>query len=152
MTLPRLPFDHRRASARRWFGLRAVTVALAFALTVSAASDQVPFNLPKDSAEKSLKRFSEQAGKEVLFASAITRGIRTNPVKGEMRPGEAIDFLLANTGLVAVHDLKTGAYSVRKKTPEEAKNGQRAAQTVSDRPVNLPQSLPANLPKTLQKL
>ena len=87
--------------------------------------------------EKSLKRFSAQTGQEVLFASELTRGVRTNRVKGEMQPREAIDLLLANTGLVAVHDAKTGVYSVRQKTPEESKNGQRAApMTASDRPTS----------------
>lgn len=124
---PASPFELRCAARwlRRVIGLVVATLALAHC--GQAAATKLSFDLPEDSAEKSLKRFSEQAGREVLFASDITRGIRTNSVKGEMPPHEAIDRLLANTGLVAVHEAEEGAYSVRKETPEEAKNGERAA-------------------------
>ena len=73
---------------------------------------RVNFDLPPDVAEASLKRFSSQAGCEVLFAPQITDGVRTNAVKGTMTRGEALRRLLAQTGLVAVADAKTGAFSV----------------------------------------
>ncbi|MGH7957736.1 MAG: TonB-dependent receptor domain-containing protein, partial [Opitutaceae bacterium] len=106
-------------------------MTLASAFNARAAEViRIAFSLPADSVEKSLKRFSEQAGREVLFASQITRGVRANPVKGDLSPREAIDSLLANTGLVAVHDHKTGAFSVRKETDEEARKRQHAAATL----------------------
>lgn len=130
--------------------VRMGTLALVIAGIAGAAVATTSFDLPADSAEKSLKRFSEQAGQEVLFASELTRGVQANRVSGELAPRQAIDLLLANTGLVAVHDPKTGAYSVRKETPEESKKGQRAAQlTASDRPGNQNRRMLAtNLPKT----
>lgn len=120
---------------RHGIGLGAVFLALACALAAAAA--KAHFDLPADAAEKSLKRFSEQSGQEVLFASELTRGVLANRVKGELPPREAIDLLLANTGLVAVHDARTGAFSVRKEDPEEAKKDQRAARiTARVRPMN----------------
>jgi hypothetical protein len=38
----------------------------------------------------------------------LTRGVQANRVNGELAPRQAIDLLLANTGLVAVHHPKTG--------------------------------------------
>ena len=102
-----------------------------------ATDSTVVFDLPVELAERSLKRFSEQSGREVLFASEVTRGIRTNSVRGEMRPADALNQLLANTGLVAVDDGDGGAYSVRKEMPDEAKNGSWAAPTQGRRPRRL---------------
>ena len=137
MPLQAFPIGRWRVSARLLHGVGLFAAALAFAGSALAATATTNFDLPEDSAEKSLKRFSEQAGTEVLFASELVRGVRANRVTGEIPPREAIDRLLANTGLVAVHDAKTGAYSVKKATPEKPKNGQRAAQpTASVRPKN----------------
>ncbi|HEY0968372.1 MAG TPA: TonB-dependent receptor [Opitutaceae bacterium] len=98
--------------------LLAVSLTPAFAAG-AAESVRIAFDLPADSAEASLKRFAEQAGSEVLFASRLTRGVKTNPVKGELSPRDAIDGLLANTGLVAVHDDRTGTFSVRREAAPE---------------------------------
>lgn len=64
------------------------------------------FDLPAEPAEKSLKKFSAQSGLEILFATETTAGVRTNAVKGTFPPHEAIDLMLAGTGLVAT---STGA-------------------------------------------
>ena len=95
------------------------------------------FNLAADTAEKSLKAFSQQSGRGVLFVTDNVRGVRTNLVKGDLTPHEALEMLLRGTGLVGSNDAATGAFAVRRETPEEAKNGQRAAQKTScDRPKN----------------
>lgn len=101
---PRLPFV-----------LGLFTIALPLCSAVAADDTKViNFDLPSDVAEVSLKRFSSQASREVLFASQITDGVRTNAVKGQMTRGEALRTLLAQTGLIAVADAKTGAFSVKK--------------------------------------
>jgi hypothetical protein len=90
------------------------------------------FDLPAGTAEKSLKQFSEQAGKEVLFATQIAKAVRTQPVKGEMTARDAIDRMLVGTGLVVYQEEKTGVFSVRLPTDAE-KNAKRAARPSSDR-------------------
>jgi hypothetical protein len=110
--------------------LRVLVVALALASlsrAAPAAASRQSFELPADSAEKSLKRFAEQAGREVLLASPLVRGVRANAVKGVMSPREAMDRLLLNTGLVAVYDERTGAFSVRKITAEEIQRREKTA-------------------------
>lgn len=95
------------------------------------------FDLPADEAEKALRLFSAQSGRQVGFPTAITRGVVSRPVRGEFPPEKALALLLADTGLTAVQDPKTGAFAVRRTRPGESKNGHRAApRTASDRPVN----------------
>jgi len=94
------------------------------------------FNLPADTAEQSLKRFTMQAGIEVVFATHATEGVRTAALQGQFVPIEALNRLLAGTPLLARPDERTGAIVVsRGKVPDP--NGQRAApKTASDRPIN----------------
>ena len=70
------------------------------------------FDLPADNAERSLKRFSAQAGLEVVFPSEIVNGVRTRAVKGRLTAREAMNRMLAGTGLVVTQDERTGAFSV----------------------------------------
>ncbi|MGH7943955.1 MAG: TonB-dependent receptor plug domain-containing protein [Opitutaceae bacterium] len=93
------------------------------------------FDLPTDTADKSLRRFSQQCGFEVLFATQVAAKVRANPVQGELTPQEAVTRLLAGTGLAATQDQKTGAFTV---TRVSDPNAPRAAQTRSDRPVANP--------------
>jgi iron complex outermembrane receptor protein len=92
-------------------------------LAAFAADDaRKPFNLPADSAEKSLKKFSIQSGLEVLFATDNAAGVKTNAVKGDFTPREAVQRLLAGTALAAALDEKTGTLTVSR-----VPNGSRAA-------------------------
>lgn len=64
--------------------------------------------LPADRAEASLKRFAEQSGRALLVSTDTVQDIRTNPVNGELTALEAINQLLAGTGLAATEDPKNG--------------------------------------------
>ena len=90
------------------------------------------FNVAPDVAERSLKMFSVQSGREVLFATETAGGVKTNPVKGDYTPQEAADRLLAGTGLIAVPNTRSEAFTVGR-APDP--NGQRTARTLTrDRP------------------
>lgn len=125
----------------------AVLMACWLALFAPAAQADEPryfFDIPSGDAKPMLREFATQAKREIVFAIESVDRIRTRAVKGEMTAQAAIDQMLANTGLVAGHDPKTGAFAVRRERPEESKNGQRAAQkTPSDRPMS--QGQPTNL-------
>lgn len=111
--------------------------AFVLALRVSAAESALKyFDLPADAAEKSLRLFSTQSGRQVGFPTDITRGVVSRTVRGEFLPEKALALMLADTGLIAVQDFKTGAFAVRRTRPGEPKNGHRAApRKASDRPV-----------------
>lgn len=127
-----------------------VWMLLAGATLTYAAGDVTSrnFNVPADHAERSLKMFSEQSGRGVIFVTDAVRGLRTNSVKGQFTSAEALDLLLRNTGLVSSNDAATGAFAVRRANPDESKNVQRAARmTAGDRPAKTLQ--PSN-PRTHQ--
>jgi hypothetical protein len=98
------------------------------------------FNLPVDTAEKSLKRFSEQSGRSVMFATDNVQDVRTNLVAGHYTAPDALNRLLAGTPLRAIPEAQTGGFAVARERPKQetnGPNGQRAAQTTaSDRPIN----------------
>ena len=75
------------------------------------------FDLPAGAAEAALKRFSEQSGHGLLISTETARDVRTNAVKGELTARDALEKMLAGTGLVASQDLKNGAFVVRRETP-----------------------------------
>ncbi len=97
------------------------------------ASDSrlIDFDIPRGMAEVSLKRFSLQANREVLFSASMVDGIRTNAVKGRMTSTEALQRLLARTGRVAVTDERTGAFSVKE---EEGTGSENAPGSTNKRP------------------
>jgi len=72
------------------------------------------FDVPSGEAERTLKTFSEQCGRSLIVATNVTVGVRTNAVRGEFMPGDALQQMLAGTGLVATEDETSGAFSVRR--------------------------------------
>jgi len=98
------PLEYRRISTSVGILLSAcAAIVLSFSLR---ASEPTPknFDVPADAAEKTIKLFSQQAGREVLFSTELVRDIRTQPVKGELSPRVALDQMLSGTGLVAFED------------------------------------------------
>lgn len=113
----------------------ASLLLVALVLGAHAADSAIRnFNLPADAAERSIKRFSEQAGLEVFYPSSVARNVRTQTVKGEMLPRAALDAMLAGTGLLVIQDEKTGAFSVKKDGDPNAEGA--APKVAGDRPVS----------------
>jgi len=101
----------------------------------AAAADSArrSFDLPADAAEKTLKLFSEQSGRALLVGTEVARGVRTNPVRGELEPREALTRMLAGTGLEFAQDETNGAFVVKRETADP--NAARAeAPTPAARP------------------
>lgn len=128
-----LPFflvpSHRR--------LCAVFLSLTMSLAaIAAESAQRNFNVPAGLAENTLKRFSEQAGVQVIFPTDRVQGIHTKAVNGEMEPASALEQMVAGTELVVIRDEKTGALGIRREASVERaeKNDSRVAQKAGDRP------------------
>jgi outer membrane receptor protein involved in Fe transport len=94
-------------------------------LARAAAEARQAYDLPGGNAADTLKQFAAVSGRETLFAAEIVRGVTTQPVKGAFTPQEALDRMLAGTGLVATSDAKTGAFAVRKGAADP--NAPRAA-------------------------
>ncbi|MDB6115325.1 MAG: hypothetical protein JWQ62_2270, partial [Lacunisphaera sp.] len=121
---PSLHRPLRRALALLLFPLVGCLVAI-------AAETTRTFNLPAGDAAQTLKQFSAQSGREIVFAPAAVSSVKTNEVRGDLEPRAALDALLADTGLVATQDAKTGAFAVRRDT---SPNAQRVAPTEATTP------------------
>lgn len=65
------------------------------------ASPRVHFDLPSQPLEKALSAFSRITGHSVLVDSAMTRGLNTSVVRGELSARDGLRQLLAGTGLSA---------------------------------------------------
>jgi len=86
-------------------------VTFAFAQTTAKKQD---FDIPAGEAKQSLKQFAAQTNEQLLAADTATAGVKTNAVRGEMTSANALDLMLANTGLKADYDTKTRSFAVRK--------------------------------------
>jgi iron complex outermembrane receptor protein len=98
-------------------------VLLASPLTVNSTppAERLTFELPADAAGKSLLRFSDQSGLEVLFATQAVAGITTRPVHGDYSVMEAANLMLKGTGLEAVQTEPNGVLNVRRRPTEPMK-------------------------------
>jgi len=110
--------------------LLALALSLLAPLAFAASDSPRAFDIPTGQAEATLKQFAAQAGAQFFFSAEKVNGTRTNAVKGEMTARQALDALLANTGLVAVQDTKTGALTVQRDTgPNDPRVAQEEAAT-----------------------
>src|SRR6185437_5088721 len=69
--------------------------------TVAQASR---FNIPSGDMEHALRAYIIQSGIQVFVPDEAVKGIRTNGVKGELTPDEALSRILSGTGLVIHHE------------------------------------------------
>lgn len=81
-----------------------------------------------------MKQFSQQAGVDVVFATRVTDGVRTEAVKGDYVPLDALNQMLSGTPLVARPDDRTGAIMVSRGRAPDPKGWRAALTTASDHP------------------
>lgn len=106
-----------------------VLVCSLFAACAALAADAVrSFNIPAGDAADTLRRFAQQAGREIVYPAQDVRGQQTNAVRGELPVAEALAKLLAGTRLAATTDAKTQAISVTV-APAESPKGPAAPRT-----------------------
>jgi hypothetical protein len=79
----------------------APTVRLAQAAPAQAtvAQSRVAFSIPAQSLGAALSQFGRQSGLQVTAPGAMTGGLQSSGVSGEMTPNEALTRLLSGTGL-----------------------------------------------------
>lgn len=105
------PFPARpsRRTLSWWVGLLLVVVA-------AFAAEDVPrvFDVPAGPAADTLRRLAQQGGVEIVFTERAVSGVRTRPLQGTLRTRDAMAALLADTGLEAVVDPRSGGYTLRR--------------------------------------
>jgi len=115
-----------------WVGLWLLA-AVACVLSHAAEAIKMSFDLPADTIEKSLKRYSIQSGLEVLFPTDAVIGGRTRAVRGEMTPGQALDGMLVGSHLVAFQDPHSGALTVVRQ-PKGGESRASSPKTIRSKP------------------
>lgn len=70
------------------------------------------YRLSRGDAAVTLQQFAEISGREILFAADAVRGVKTRSVRGRFTALEALQRMLAGTGLRAVPDEQSGALAV----------------------------------------
>ncbi|MEY4938595.1 MAG: hypothetical protein RIQ93_330 [Verrucomicrobiota bacterium] len=144
-----------RPTPRRLFAVLVCCLGALLGPGVGAATPaHRQFNLPADSAEKSLKRLAEQSGREVLFPADLVEGVQTREVRGEMTPKQALDTMLSGTALIGVQDEKTGSLTVRVERPtvdsKKKDRGSASRDPGGSERVMEPSRGPAEIPKTMK--
>jgi len=99
-----------------------------------AEAPRKSFDVPAGEAPTALKQFGTQSGVQLLYSNQDLAGVTTRPVKGNLTAQEALDAMLADTGLVATRDARTGAFAVRRGDSDP--NVERAIATAGDRPAS----------------
>jgi iron complex outermembrane recepter protein len=84
-----------------------------FFLASAHAAERRAFDIPAASALETFKAFAEQSGVQLLYSVESVKDVRTNAVKGDFTPTEAIRVMLADTGLDG-QSTRTGAIAVNR--------------------------------------
>jgi len=81
----------------------------------TAVEQKRSYNLPSGDAATTLNQFAEASGQQIIFMMDKVKGEKTNAVAGSYAAREALDRMLAGTGLSAARDPATGAFVVSRK-------------------------------------
>jgi iron complex outermembrane receptor protein len=68
------------------------------------------YNLPSGDAATTLNQFAGASGQQIIFMMDKVKGERTNAIAGDYAARDALDRMLAGTGLSAARDPATGAF------------------------------------------
>ncbi|QHJ00310.1 TonB-dependent siderophore receptor [Xylophilus rhododendri] len=90
-------------------------LVLACAVHAQAPAARLHLDLPAASLDRSLSAVARQAGVQVLFASSLTEGHRAPALRGEFTAREALDKVLAGSGLV-LRSRGAGTWTVERDT------------------------------------
>ncbi|MEO7700077.1 MAG: TonB-dependent receptor plug domain-containing protein [Opitutus sp.] len=117
-----------------------------------ANSTATRFDVPAGDAAEMLKRFSAQARREILFPADAVIGVKTNAIKGALTVRDALDRMVARTGLTVAEDSQTGALMIfraaQPKTPGVAPPEQRKPPPTPQRSTPTP-TMTRKIPLTL---
>lgn len=84
-------------------------------------------DLPADTVENAIKKLSQQSGVDILVPTRIVHGLRSKPVQGEYTVREALDIMLADTGLAVGQDAKSGVFTVLKPKNDQTRTHSMAS-------------------------
>lgn len=104
----------RSVNALRRLLILLVLAAFVPSARAGAAAAKRTYDIASGDAATTLRQFVEQSGEQVIYLLPKVRGVKINAVKGQYTPREALELLVANTGLTVVEDKKTGALMINR--------------------------------------
>lgn len=123
-----------------WFlALCLAFSSLCFQPRVAAASadeSRKHYDVPAGDAIDTLKRFAQQAGREIVYPAEQVRGVQTHAVSGDLTVVEALECMLADTGLKGHLDEPTGAISVTREADPPVEKKAEAGPGNTGRPAD----------------
>src|SRR6478609_8680351 len=75
-----------------------------FCAPEAALAQKRNFDIPSQPANRAIPLFARQAGIQIVAPGSRLRKLRTSAVKGQFEPREALDAMLAGTGIRIVSD------------------------------------------------
>ena|GEM_PF-4424689 len=84
------------------------------------------FDVPAKDILTSLRQFSAQSGEQLLYSADAISGVLTAAIKGTFTSQTALDRMLRGTGLIAIRDRKTRAFTISCNDPEAHRAAQLA--------------------------
>jgi hypothetical protein len=108
---------HRFGFLRRanWATLAFLVITLVSSVNLRGADSlakKASFDIPAGPASETLKQFATQSGVQLIYAVDVADGVPTNSIKGTLSVRDAIDRLLAGTGLVVME--RAGALAINR--------------------------------------
>ena len=105
-----------RGNARHWL-LRTVSIggicAGLCSGTAVAQQQTYDFDLPRQALSASLREYAHLSGQQIIFTEDLVRGLVAKPLHGRLSADDALDQLLAGTGLFEEH-AGPGALMIRR--------------------------------------
>lgn len=89
------PIPLRSTTVRRWQALAA-----GLALAVAAHAQPLALDLPAQPLDQSLTALARASGTQIVFITDLVRGLRAPALRGQLGVREALERLLAGSGLV----------------------------------------------------
>ena len=97
-------------------------LALLPAGALAQAKDRVNFDIPGQDLGTALTQFGQQSEREIVFPADLTRNHRAPAVYGDLTPNQALDVLLADSGL-SYRTSATGSILVESAGPQGSSAG-----------------------------
>lgn len=125
---------YRRSSL--WFVFLGCSVVLFTGQHVSAQveSEKRSFDISEGYAIDTLQEAAQQVSVEFIFSADLMEGVRTSSIRGEFRPIEAFNLMLAGTSLAVFQHEKSGVYIIRKTENTAGVNGD--SKSIDTAPMN----------------
>ena len=105
--------------------LRLLAGAVAFALAAAVSAADFNFDIPAGDLDAALKAYSKQTGEQLVYRAEDLKGKSTQGAKGRMSDQQALEAIVAGTGLKVNRD-SSGAFAI---FPAEAVAGGASTET-----------------------